>query len=122
MKIKLAAALAGVLALLVGAASPVQASTAPAVNFWVSPIPILGGTLSDSSSTPSLAERYGWKIYDPDGVCSAYVQHYVSPPGSWATIWSFTGSSQTTNVTAKYQWASQVGAYEAMEADATDCV
>lgn len=78
-------------------------------------MPIVGSTLSDSSPTPSLAIKDGWTISDAGGICSASVQL------NQTTIWSHTGSTATTTVSAHNQWTHQIGTTDSLPAAATDC-
>lgn len=68
-----------------------------------------------------MAIKYGWTIYDPDGVCSASVKLYV-PNSGWRTVWSFKGSATTTRVSGKYRWNAQIATYQELSATATDCL
>lgn len=112
---------------VLGTAGPVLAkakparAVSPAVNFFKSPLPIIGSTLSDSTANPYFPIKDGWSMYDPNGICSAYVQHYTSSTG-WQTIWTFSGSPAKTRASGKYQWNYEIGTYQELRASATDCL
>jgi hypothetical protein len=110
-----------VMAVAVGALiSPASAASGPSVNFFKTPVPVIGGLLSDSSNQPSFAVKDGWTLYDPSGVCSAYADFYDR--GATTRIWNHAGNSATKTVSGKYQWSATINRYQEIDAYATNCL
>ncbi|MGH3496968.1 MAG: hypothetical protein ACRDP1_05850 [Nocardioidaceae bacterium] len=101
------------------AANPAD-SHGPAITVWPAAVPILGTSLSNSSGSPLFAAKDGWKLYDPDGVCSAYANMYQD--GSSTRIWTYSGSPSNKSVTGNYQWSPTAGDYTAFNVYGTDCL
>jgi hypothetical protein len=106
------------LALAAGGASAVSAHVkdAPTVNFFASPLPTVGTTLSNSTNTPSIHLKDGWRMSSPNGIASAYVDFRSG--GSTSQIWSYSGGADS--VAGRYQWSQQIGTYSDLEGSATD--
>jgi hypothetical protein len=116
-------AAAGAAVALVGlAATSAQAdSNGPNISYFKAPLPIIGTSLTNSSSTPGISVKDGWTLFDTDGVCSAYTELYQSGSG-WSTIWSFGGSKSTTTVSSNHAWSTPIGSYNELYAHGTDCL
>jgi hypothetical protein len=100
--------------------SPASAAGGPAINYFKTAVPIVGGVLSNSSSQPSFAVKDGWTLYDPNGVCSAYTDFYDG--GTTRRIWNFAGSSSTKTVSGRYQWNATVNRFQELDTYATNCL
>jgi hypothetical protein len=121
-KMRVTAAIAGATALLAATAGAVSADTVgPAIKYFQAPLPIVGSTLSDSSTAPSISVKDGWSINDGDGVCSASTQLYRGSLGSYTYPWSYSGDRTTTSVASKTTWTSKIGNYDQLYTTATDC-
>lgn len=108
-------------ALALGTASAASAHvkgapTAPTVNFFASPLPAVGTTLSNSTDTPSISLKDGWTMSSSHGIASAYVDFYNG--SSSKQVWSYSGGADT--VTGKYQWSQQIGNFTELDGSATD--
>ena len=102
-------------------AGAAQADTVgPAIKFFKSPLPVVGGVLSDSSGTPSLQMKDGWAVNDADGICSAYMNYY----GSGARVWNApqTGRTVTSLIGNTYTGTARVGSYSYLQGYGTDCL
>ena len=93
---------------------------APLVNFWPSPVPLIGQSLSMATTgAPYWLARLkdGWTMTSANGIASAYVQY------SDTTIWGYPPAGQpggAHKVTGKYQWTQRVGHGDDLFGSATD--
>jgi hypothetical protein len=118
------AALTATAAAALCSAAPASADTlGPAVKYFKAPLPVVGGTLSDSSGTPSFSIKDGWAVNDGDGICSAYTNLYQSSTGT-RQVWTApnTGRSVTSLIGNTATWTTKVDSYDELYTNATDCL
>ena len=122
MKTKLISIGAAAALAIIGVGGAARADAlGPSVTFFQSPIPIVGGVLSDSSGTPGIPMKDGWTVFDSDGICSATVQVYYSTTG-WTTIATFSGNTSTTKYVGHYNFTIRPGDYSEPYITSTDCL
>lgn len=117
---RLAVAVFG-LVLALGSASAASAQTSPiTLNFFYSPLPVVGSQLSDSTLTPQVSLKDGWTVTSPNGIANASVeqcQGQGDPPCN--TVWNYTGGGD--KVSGQYQWSQSAwNAVTDIDGSATD--
>lgn len=107
-------------------AAPASAdAVGPAVSFFKAPIPLVGGTLSDSGTTPSFSIKQGLSISDVDGICAARTDLAKGDPDyTKSNVWNApsTGRSVTSLIGNTITWTTRVDRWDWLGAYATDCL